>query len=91
MLFFGLGEVNCYHKWARKDEVNTLREYNSEELRGDGAGFHQKSGVPVMYGLRWEEIWELESHIGNAMRGSLVCVWVCVDLGVRVDRVASSE
>jgi len=44
-----------------------------------------------MYGLRWEEIWELESHIGNAMRGSLVCVWVCVDLGVRVDRVASSE
>jgi hypothetical protein len=38
------------------DEVNFLWECNAEELRGDGADVHRKSGVTVMYGLRWEEL-----------------------------------
>ena len=50
-LFVGLREENCRHIWARKDEVNYLRECDAEELRGDVADVHRKSGVSVMYSL----------------------------------------
>ena len=63
----GLREVSREHRWAREDEVNSLRECNVEELWGDGADVHRKSGVPILCGLRWEEIWELESQIRHVM------------------------
>ncbi len=85
----GTREKSCGHRWARKDEVNSLWEYNDEKLRRDGLDVHRKSGVPVLYDLWWEEMWELVSQIRDAMRGSRVCVRVCFDPSVRSDRVAS--
>ena len=83
--------VSREHRWARKDEVNSFRECNVEELRGDGADVHWETGVRVMYGLQWEEMWELASQIRDALRGSRVRVRVCVDLGVRSYQVACSK
>jgi hypothetical protein len=61
------------HMRARKDEVNSLREYNADELRGDGADVHRKSGVPVLYDPRWKEMLEWESQIRYTSRGNRVC------------------
>jgi hypothetical protein len=91
VVFAGAREMSCEHRWASKNEVNSFWECNVEELRRDGSDVHRKSGVPVLYGLRWEGMWELVSRIRDAMRGSRVCVMICVDPGVRVDRVASSR
>ena len=91
MFSVGLREVSRENRWAREDELNSLRECNVEELWGDGADVHRMSGVSFMYGLRWEEIWELESQIRNATRGSCVCVRLCVDPIIRADCVANSE
>ena len=44
-----------------------------------------------MYGLQWEEMWELVSQIRDALRGSRVRVRVCVGPGVGFDHVASSK
>jgi hypothetical protein len=52
----GLRDVTHGHRWDRKDEVKSLRECDAEELRGDGAGVYPKSGVPLLYILRWEEM-----------------------------------
>jgi hypothetical protein len=77
--------------WARKEEVDPLWEGSSEELRGDGADVHRKSGVPILHGLRLDEMWELEYQMRNAMRGSRVRVRVYIHPDVRDDRVTSSE
>jgi len=64
--------VNCEHRWARKDEVTYLRELNAHELRGDVADVHRKSGVLFLYGLLWEELWDL--GLGCDTRGeAAVC------------------
>ena len=47
----GIREVSCEHRWARKDEVDFLRECNAEEIQGDVPDIYRKSGVPVMHGL----------------------------------------
>ncbi len=41
-----------------------------------------------MYGLRWEEMWEIVSHLRDALSGSRVYVRVCVDPCVGSDHVA---
>ena len=87
----GLREVNCGHRWARKDEVNSLRECDDEKIQGDGADVYRKSGFRVLYSLRWEKMWEFESQIRYAMRGSRVCVRVCVDPFAKVDLIVISE
>ncbi len=83
--------MTCEHMWTRKNEVNILRECGSEELKRDGGNVHRESGVPVPYGLRWEELWEMESQMRDAMRGSRGRVWVCANSGAGADRVASYE
>jgi hypothetical protein len=87
----GTREIRCEHRWPRKDEVNSLWECSVEELRIDGLDVHRESGVSVLNGLRWEEMWELVSQIRDATRGSRVRVRVCADLGVIVNSVASSK
>jgi hypothetical protein len=87
----GAIEMSCEHRWARKDEINSLWECIVEELRRDSLEVHQKSGVPGFYGLRWEEMWELVSQTHDVMRGNRACVRVCVDPSVRVHHVASSK
>ncbi len=77
--------------WAHRDEVDTLREYDDNELRGNGADVHRESGVSVLNSLRWEDMWKLEYQTRYAMIGSRVCVWVCVDSCVRADFVESSK
>jgi hypothetical protein len=62
-----------------------------KELRRDGSDVHRESEVPVLYGPRWERMCESVSPIRDAMRGSRMCVRVCVDPSVRADRVASSK
>ncbi len=54
LVFVGTREMSCEHRWARKDEVDSLWEYNAEELWRDGSDVHRKSGGPILYGLRWE-------------------------------------
>jgi hypothetical protein len=83
--------MSCENGLARKDEVISLWEFNAQELRGACADVYRKSGVPVLYDLVWGEMWELVPQMRDAVRGSRVCVRVCVGPGVRVDRVASSE
>jgi len=84
----GLREVSREHRWAREDEVDSLRECNVEELWRDGADAHRKSGVSILGGLHWGAMRELEARIRNAMRGSRACVRVCVDQGARAVCVA---
>ncbi len=87
----GTRDLDHEHWRARKDKVYSLWEYNAEELRKDGADVHRESGVPFMYGLRWEEMRELVSQIRDAMRDSRVRVRVCVDPGGGSDPEAHSE
>ena len=79
------------HRWARKDKVDSHWECSAEELRGDGADVHRETGVPVMYGLRWEEMWELVFQIRDALRGSRVRVRFCVDPSVGSDHVTRTK
>jgi len=74
VVFAGAREMSCEHRWASKNEVNSFWECNVEELRRDGSDVHRKSGVPVLYGLMWEEVWELESQTRNAMGDNQPCV-----------------
>jgi len=84
----GTREMSYRHRWARKDEVDSLWECDVEELRRDGLDVYRMSGVPDLNGLRWEEMWKSVSQRRDAMRGIRVCVRVCINLGVRVDRAA---
>ena len=51
----------------------------------------RETGVPVPYGLRWEEVWELVSQIRDALRYNRVRVRECVDPCVGSDYVAHSK
>jgi hypothetical protein len=77
--------------WARKEEVDPLWECSYEELPRDGADVRREPGFSILHGLRWEEMWELESRSRNATRAGCVRVRVCVYSYVRIDRVTIFE
>ena len=52
----GNGEMSCERRWDRKDEVDSLWGCNGDKLRRDGLDVPRKSGAPVLYGFRWEEM-----------------------------------
>ena len=52
---------------------------------------HWQTGVPVLNGLRREEMWVLVSQMRNAMGDNRVRARVYVHLDVAVDRVSISE
>ena len=83
--------ISKHNRWAREEEVDSLWEGLCEEFRRDGADVHRQTGVPILIGLWWEEMWALESQMRNAMRGSRVSVGVYVQLDVRVYRVSSFD
>ena len=79
------------HRWARQDKVDSLWECGAEELRENVADVQREAGISVLYGLRWEEVWEIVSQTQDSLSGGRVCVRVCVDKGVGSDRVARSK
>jgi hypothetical protein len=54
----GIGGPCKGSRRARHYNINTLWECGNEDLRGDSASVHREGGVPILYGLLWEEVWE---------------------------------
>ncbi len=84
-----LRDVTFWYRWARNYDVDSLRKGDSKELEIYSVDIHRESGVSIHECLRWEEVWELESHVCDAVTYRRVRVRVCVHPDVGADRISN--